>query len=100
MSANHGGKHCIGDGIKIGKAVGAKALNLEWVQVHPTRWAKPDVPDATIEFLAAEALRGCCGLGGQDFQEVGPVMLYSRGFGAVFTQQSLLARHYLGMVSV
>ena len=30
------GDHCIGDGIKMGEAVGAKAVDLEWVQVHPT----------------------------------------------------------------
>jgi len=56
------GEHCTGDGIKMGEAVGAKAIDLEWVQVHPTGLVKPDDPDAKIKFLAAEALRGVGGL--------------------------------------
>jgi len=56
------GEHCTGDGIKMGEAVGAKSVDLEWVQVHPTGLVKPDDPDAKIKFLAAEALRGVGGL--------------------------------------
>merc|ERR1719183_2789140 len=56
------GEHCTGDGIKTGEAVGAKSIDLEWVQVHPTGLVKPDDPDAKIKFLAAEALRGVGGL--------------------------------------
>jgi len=56
------GEHCTGDGIKIGEAIGAKTIDLEWVQVHPTGLVKPDEPDAKIKFLAAEALRGVGGL--------------------------------------
>merc|ERR1719245_631898 len=56
------GEHCTGDGIKMGEAVGAKTIDLEWVQVHPTGLVKPDDPDAKIKFLAAEALRGVGGL--------------------------------------
>ena len=52
------GEHCTGDGIKMGEAVGAKTIDLEWVQVHPTGLVKPDDADAKIKFLAAEALRG------------------------------------------
>merc|ERR1719510_1672884 len=29
------GEHCTGDGIKMGEAIGAKTIDLEWVQVHP-----------------------------------------------------------------
>ena len=47
-----------GDGIKMGVAVGAKTLDLEWVQVHPTGLVNPKDPDAKVKFLAAEALRG------------------------------------------
>merc|ERR1719203_78602 len=36
------GEHCTGDGIKMGEAVGAKSVDLEWVQVHPTGLVKPD----------------------------------------------------------
>merc|ERR1712151_1291153 len=56
------GEHCTGDGIKMGEKVGAKSVDLEWVQVHPTGLVKPDDPDAKIKFLAAEALRGVGGL--------------------------------------
>merc|ERR1719230_1620317 len=56
------GEHCTGDGIKMGEAIGAQTIDLEWVQVHPTGLVKPDDPDAKIKFLAAEALRGVGGL--------------------------------------
>ena len=56
------GEHCTGDGIKMGEVIGAKSIDLEWVQVHPTGLVKPDDPDAKIKFLAAEALRGVGGL--------------------------------------
>merc|ERR1719436_2211136 len=56
------GEHCTGDGIKMGEEIGAKTIDLEWVQVHPTGLVKPDDPDAKIKFLAAEALRGVGGL--------------------------------------
>jgi len=56
------GEHCTGDGIKMGEEIGAKSIDLEWVQVHPTGLVKLDDPDAKIKFLAAEALRGVGGL--------------------------------------
>merc|ERR1712031_34071 len=56
------GEHCTGDGIKLGEKIGAKTIDLEWVQVHPTGLVKPDDPDAKVKFLAAEALRGVGGL--------------------------------------
>jgi len=56
------GEHCTGDGIKMGEAIGARTVDLEWVQVHPTGLVKPDDADAKIKFLAAEALRGVGGL--------------------------------------
>ena len=52
------GEHCTGDGIKMGESVGAKTIDLEWVQVHPTGLVKPDDAEAKVKFLAAEALRG------------------------------------------
>merc|ERR1712176_118919 len=42
------GEHCTGDGIKMGEAIEAKSIDLEWVQVHPTGLVKPDDPDAKI----------------------------------------------------
>merc|ERR1712139_570732 len=56
------GEHCTGDGIKLGEAIGARTIDLEWVQVHPTGLVKPDDPDAKVKFLAAEALRGVGGV--------------------------------------
>merc|ERR1712151_1209655 len=56
------GEHCTGDGIKMGEAIGAKSIDLEWVQVHPIGLVKPDDADAKIKFLAAEALRGVGGI--------------------------------------
>lgn len=56
------GEHCTGDGIKMGEAIGANTVDLEWVQVHPTGLVNPDDPDAKVKFLAAEALRGVGGL--------------------------------------
>merc|ERR1711879_464508 len=56
------GEHCTGDAIKMGDSIGAKTIDLEWVQVHPTGLVKPDDADAKVKFLAAEALRGVGGL--------------------------------------
>merc|ERR1712166_915253 len=56
------GEHCTGDAIKMGEAIGAVTVDLEWVQVHPTGLVKPDDPDAKVKFLAAEALRGVGGI--------------------------------------
>ena len=42
----------------MGEQIGAKSIDLEGVQVHPTGLVKPDDPDAKIKFLTAEALRG------------------------------------------
>merc|ERR1712050_681544 len=56
------GDHCTGDGLKMAMAIGADAVDLEWVQVHPTGLVHPDEPDAKVKFLAAEALRGVGGV--------------------------------------
>eukprot|EP00439_Symbiodinium_sp_Y106_P015699 s285_g2.t1 len=42
------GEHCTGDAIKMGEAIGAATIDLEWVQVHPTGLVKPDDPDAKV----------------------------------------------------
>ena len=56
------GDHCTGDGQKIAMSIGASAVDLEKVQVHPTGLVDPNEPDAKVKFLAAEALRGVGGL--------------------------------------
>lgn len=42
--------------------IGAKGIDLEKVQVHPTGLVDPKDPDAKVKFLAAEALKGVGGL--------------------------------------
>ncbi|KAM5539775.1 hypothetical protein V8D89_006588 [Ganoderma adspersum] len=56
------GEHCTGDGQKMALAIGASAVDLEKVQVHPTGLVDPKEPEAKVKFLAAEALRGVGGL--------------------------------------
>ncbi|KAL7418994.1 Osmotic growth protein [Cryptotrichosporon argae] len=56
------GDHCTGDGHKMAMSIGAKGIDLEKVQVHPTGLVDPKDPDAKVKFLAAEALRGVGGL--------------------------------------
>lgn len=56
------GEHCTGDGHKLAIAVGANAVDLEKVQIHPTGLVDPNEPNAKVKFLAAEALRGVGGL--------------------------------------
>ncbi|KAH9832269.1 fumarate reductase [Rhodofomes roseus] len=56
------GEHCTGDGHKLALQVGASAIDLEKVQVHPTGLVDPNDPEAKVKFLAAEALRGVGGL--------------------------------------
>ncbi|KAL0956211.1 hypothetical protein HGRIS_002368 [Hohenbuehelia grisea] len=56
------GEHCTGDGQKLAMDIGASAIDLEKVQVHPTGLVDPNEPDAKVKFLAAEALRGVGGL--------------------------------------
>ena len=52
------GDHSQGEGIEIALDIGAKAISLKHVQVHPTGLVNPDDPDCKTKFLAAEALRG------------------------------------------
>jgi flavocytochrome c len=56
------GEHSTGDGHKMAMAIGANAVDMEKVQVHPTGLVDPNEPDAKVKFLAAEALRGVGGL--------------------------------------
>ena len=69
------GMHCTGDAIKMGEDVGARTIDLEWVQVHPAGLVKPDDPDAKIKFLAGEALRGV----GLVFDALGNLFAYELG---------------------
>jgi hypothetical protein len=52
------GDHSNGDGITVALEIGAKAIALKHVQVHPTGLVNPSDPENRTKFLAAEALRG------------------------------------------
>eukprot|EP00945_MAST-04E_sp_MAST-4E-sp1_P002681 g2681.t1 len=52
------GDHSQGDGITLAMDIGAKAIGLKHVQVHPTGLVNPSDPNNKTKFLAAEALRG------------------------------------------
>merc|ERR550514_353148 len=56
------GEQTTGDGIKMGQAIGGSAIGLEWVEVHPTGFVKPDDPEVKLKFVAAELLRGVGGI--------------------------------------
>ena len=58
------GEHCTGHDVKMGEAIGGRAIDLECMQVHLTGSVKPGGPDAKIKFLAAAApwgRRPCAG---------------------------------------
>ncbi|KAF3911038.1 hypothetical protein AA313_de0203245 [Arthrobotrys entomopaga] len=56
------GTHATGDGLKMVRAIGGNAIDMEKVQVHPTGLVDPKDPKNKWKFLAAEALRGEGGL--------------------------------------
>ena len=39
-------------------AIGGDAVDMEYIQVHPTGLVDPKNPQQKVKFLAAEALRG------------------------------------------
>jgi flavocytochrome c len=47
-----------GDGMVIAEKIGAKLVDMEYVQVHPTGFIDPNDPNAEEQTLATEALRG------------------------------------------
>ena len=54
--------HCTGVGQKTAMVIGASAIDLEKVQVHPTGLVDPNKPNGKVKFPAAEAPRGVGGL--------------------------------------
>jgi cleavage and polyadenylation specificity factor subunit 2 len=56
------GNFAKGTGVKIARAIGAKLIDMDQVQIHPTGFVDPKAPADTTKFLAAEALRGSGGL--------------------------------------
>jgi flavocytochrome c len=55
------GPFATGDGIELGVAVGARALDLDKVQLYPTALVDPARPEAPTKMIAPE---GFCALGG------------------------------------
>jgi len=52
------GDHSQGEGIAVALDLGAQAIGLQHVQVHPTGLVNPGDPENRTKLLAAEALRG------------------------------------------
>lgn len=70
------GEFSRGDGIRMGESVGAKTLDLNWIEVHMAL-VKPDDPDALVKFVAADILCSAGGLlvdseGDRFVDETGP----------------------------
>jgi len=56
------GPQTTGDGVKIARDIGAKLVDLDRVQLHPTGFVDPKKPQENTKTLAAELLRGVGGL--------------------------------------
>jgi len=52
------GPWATGDGVKLGRAIGAKMVDMEAVQIHPSGFMDPTNRDSSTKFLAPEAIRG------------------------------------------
>eukprot|EP01084_Bolivina_argentea_P260144 439207_1 len=52
------GPQATGDGVRIARALGAKLLHMDQIQVHPTGLVDPSSPLTITKFLAPEAMRG------------------------------------------
>jgi succinate dehydrogenase/fumarate reductase flavoprotein subunit len=56
------GSFSTGDGITLATALGAKTIDMDKVQVHPTGWVDPRDPMNPSKVLAAELMRGVGGI--------------------------------------
>merc|ERR1712194_566127 len=56
------GAQTTGDGVKIARDLGAKLVDMDRVQLHPTGFVDPKKPQEHLKTLAAELLRGVGGL--------------------------------------
>merc|ERR1712048_1230735 len=56
------GPQTTGDGVKIARDLGAKLVDMDRVQLHPTGFVDPSKPQEGTKTLAAELLRGVGGL--------------------------------------
>lgn len=60
--ATTNGPHASGEGVRLGRTIGADLVDMDQVQVHPTGLVKPSDPTNPVKFLAPEAMRGCGGI--------------------------------------
>jgi succinate dehydrogenase/fumarate reductase flavoprotein subunit len=67
------GSFSTGDGITLATALGAKATDLDKVQIHPTGWVDPRDPTNPSKVLAAKLMRG-----------IGGILINSKGERCVF----------------
>mmetsp|Transcript_1240 Transcript_1240/g.3014 ORF Transcript_1240/g.3014 Transcript_1240/m.3014 type:complete len:1213 (-) Transcript_1240:39-3677(-) len=56
------GPFATGDGVRLGKALGANLIDMDKVQLHPTGFIDPKNPSNPTKFLAPEAIRGSGGI--------------------------------------
>ncbi|BAO39569.1 fumarate reductase [Kluyveromyces marxianus] len=56
------GEQTLGEGQVLLEKLGAKLIDMDQIQVHPTGFVDPANPDSNWKFLAAEALRGLGGV--------------------------------------
>ncbi|KNC80457.1 hypothetical protein SARC_07182 [Sphaeroforma arctica JP610] len=56
------GPFATGEGVKMGRAIGAQLMHMDKVQIHPTGFIEVTDPNSASKFLAPEALRGSGGI--------------------------------------
>ncbi|ODV97719.1 hypothetical protein PACTADRAFT_224 [Pachysolen tannophilus NRRL Y-2460] len=56
------GQQTTGDGIKLAADIGARLVDMDKVQLHPTGFVDPQDPNNKWKILAGEVLRGCGGI--------------------------------------
>uniref|UniRef100_A0A5S6QGK6 FAD-dependent oxidoreductase 2 FAD binding domain-containing protein n=1 Tax=Trichuris muris TaxID=70415 RepID=A0A5S6QGK6_TRIMR len=56
------GPFAVGSGIKMARRIGAKLVDMDQLQLHPTGFIDPKDPSAKTKFLAPESLRGYGGI--------------------------------------
>ncbi|CAG98540.1 fumarate reductase [Kluyveromyces lactis] len=56
------GDQTLGEGQVLLERLGAKLIDMDQIQVHPTGFVDPNDPESNWKFLAAEALRGLGGI--------------------------------------
>ena len=60
--ATTNGPFAVGDGIRMGRVIGAHLVHMDKIQVHPTGFVDPKDPLNQVKFLGPEALRGSGGI--------------------------------------